>query len=346
MNITLQEAIAELRQAQRLVLTAHQNPDGDAIGSLLGLGQMLLGLGKDVQLLLDDDVPTRYNVLPGHELIQRLEEGKTYQAQLLVVLDTSLDRIGAVREAVSAPTLNIDHHPTNEGKADKFYLDGQRAATAEIIYQLWELSGLEMTLPLAMALYTGIATDSGFFKFSNTSPFTMRSAARLLEAGVEPNLISEAMEIRPYSHVKGLADALQHIEVWHNGRAAGVFLSFEQMQEIEATDSLIDMLRVIEGVEIATVLKYKEADKARVSMRSIGIDVSAIAKQFGGGGHVRAAGCGIEKPYEEAKAELKAAIDAALAPTDKVDEAQAVLREAADEKDPTQPSAATEATAQ
>ena len=346
MTITLEEALAELRKARKLVLTAHQNPDGDAIGSLLGLGHMLQALGKDILLLLDDDVPTRYDVLPGHELIQKPEEGKTYQADLLVVLDASLDRIGAVRDAVQAATLNIDHHPTNGGAADFLYLDGQRAATAEIIYQLWELSGVELTLPLAMALYTGIATDTGFFKFSNTSPFTMRSAARLLEAGVEPNIISEAMEIRPYSHVKGLADALQHVELWHEGRAAGVFLSYEQMQEIEATDSLIDMLRVIEGVEIAAVLKYKEEGKARVSMRSIGIDVSAIATQFGGGGHKRAAGCGIEKPYDEARQELKAAIDAALAPTDKVDEAQAALREAAGAGDPTQPSAAIGAAAQ
>jgi len=338
MKISMEETLAALQSAQNLILTAHVNPDGDALGSVLGLAHYLLGEGKQVRLLIDDDIPARYAILPGYEMFQKPVEGEQYQADLLVVLDASLDRTGKVHEAVQAPVLNIDHHPTNDGRADKLYLDGKAAATAEIIFSLLELAKAKFTLPMASALYTGIATDSGFFKFSNTTPYTMRAAARLLEVGVQPSEISEALEVRPYSHVKGLADALQNIEVWHNGRAAGVFLSYEQMQVIEATDSLIDMLRIIEGVEVAVVLKYKEEAQARVSMRSKGVDVSTVAAKFGGGGHVRAAGCGIEKPYEEAKALLKAAIDEALNPTDILDEAEAVLR-ASSAQDPTQPSA-------
>lgn len=345
MKITLEETLAALLEANDLILTAHVNPDGDALGSVLGLAHFLMDKGKKVRLLVDDDIPVRYAVLPGYEMLSKPAEGEAYQADLLVVLDASLDRIGKVRETVQARILNIDHHPTNDGQAERLYLDGDSAATAEIVFALLELAKAELTLPIAKALYTGIATDTGFFRFSNTTPYTMRAGARLLEAGVEPNIISEAMEIRPYSHVKGLADALQNIELWHKGRAAGVFLTYEQMQTIEATDSLIDMLRTIEGVEIAAVLKYKDEKQARVSMRSQGTDVSAVAARFGGGGHLRAAGCGIDKPYDEAKAALKTAIDEALLPTDPVDEAEAVLREVSSVSDPTQPSAASEAAA-
>lgn len=345
MRITLEETLSALQDANDLILTAHVNPDGDAIGSVLGLAHFLMERGKKVRLLLDDDIPNRYALLPGYELFSKPAEGERYQADLLVVLDASLDRIGKVREAVEARILNIDHHPTNDGQAELLYLDGDSAATAEIVFSLLELAQTDFTLPMAKALYTGIATDTGFFRFSNTTPYTMRAAASLLEAGVEPNVISEAMEIRPYSHVKGLADALQNIELWHKGRAAGVFLTYEQMQSIEATDSLIDMLRTIEGVEIATVLKYKDEKQARVSMRSQGTDVSAVATKFGGGGHLRAAGCGIDKPFAEAKEILKAAIDEALLPTDPVDEAEEILQKAASVSDPTQPSAASEAAA-
>ena len=318
--LTLEETLGLLNGAEKIIITSHENPDGDAIGSSLALARYLTGMGKEAMVMIDDEISPGFKVLPGAEEIAAPEEGRQYSADLLVVLDASLDRVGKVTEVVSAPILNIDHHPTNDGKAEKLYLDGKRAATAEIIYQLLELAEAELDREMAMALYTGLATDTGFFRFSNTTPLTMRAAARMLEAGAEPHVISESLEQRPYSHVKGLADAMQHIELWHGGRAAGAFLSYEVMESIEATEGLIDMLRVIEGVDIAAVMKYKEEGKARVSMRSKGVDVSKIAMQFGGGGHVKAAGCGIEKPFAEAKEMLQRAIDEALAPTDPADD--------------------------
>ena len=134
----------------------------------------------------------------------------------------------------------------------------------------------------------------------------------LAARGVEPSRISEALEQKPYSHVKGLANAMQHIEVWHEGRAAGVFLDLAVMEAIEHADGLIDMVRVIEGVEVAVVMKEKEQDICRVSMRSKGRDVTKAALKFGGGGHIRAAGCAIRCPFAEAKAALMAAVDDVL----------------------------------
>ena len=308
MQISLTETAAELKAHERIVLTAHVNPDGDAIGSSLGLMHALKALGKEVQVFIDDDIPAAFSVLPGYELIGKPEEGQNIPADLLVAVDVSLDRIGRVKEAVKAPTLNIDHHITNDGKADKLYLDGNAAATAEIIYQLIEELGVPCTQEMAMCLYTGLAMDTGWFRFSNTTPNTMRGAAALLACGAQPHVISEALEQRPFAEVQSLAFALQKIELLADGKVAGICLDHASLQEHEAPEGLIGMVRVIEGVDIAFTLKEKEPGLCRVSLRSKGVDVTKIALKFGGGGHVRAAGCTIEKPCAEARIELVKAI--------------------------------------
>jgi len=308
MQISLTETAAELKAHERIVLTAHVNPDGDAIGSSLGLMHALKALGKEVQVFIDDDIPAAFSVLPGYELIGKPEEGQNIPADLLVAVDVSLDRIGRVKEAVKAPTLNIDHHITNDGKADKLYLDGNAAATAEIIYQLIEELGAPCTQDMAMCLYTGLAMDTGWFRFSNTTPNTMRVAAALLACGAQPHVISEALEQRPFAEVQSLAFALQKIELLAGGKVVGICLDHASLQEHQAPEGLIGMVRVIEGVDIAFTLKEKEPGLCRVSLRSKGVDVTKIALKFGGGGHVRAAGCTIEKPCAEARIELVKAI--------------------------------------
>lgn len=308
MHISLTETAAALKAVQRIVITAHVNPDGDAIGSCLGLMHALKAMGKEVQVFIDDDIPAAFSVLPGYELIGKPAEGQNIPADLLVAVDVSLDRIGLVKEAVTAPTLNIDHHITNDGQADKLYLDGKAAATAEIIYQLIKELGVTCDKDMAMCLYTGLATDTGWFRFSNTTPDTMRAAADLLACGAVPNIISESLEQRPYEEVQNLAAAMQKIELLADGKVAGICLDYATLQEHEAPEGLIGMVRVIEGVDIAFTLKEKEPNLCRVSLRSKGIDVTKIALQFGGGGHVRAAGCSIEKNCAEARADLIKAI--------------------------------------
>lgn len=315
MNISLAETAKALSGARKLVLTAHVNPDGDAIGSALGLGHVLRGMGKDVQVFIDDDIPAIFSVLPGYEVIERPEKEtreEKIKADLLVVLDTSLDRIGDVGDIVDAPVLNIDHHVTNKGEAERLYLDSNRAATAEIMYELIKEMGQDFTQDIAMCIYTGIATDTGFFRYSNTTPFTMRAAAELMEYGVKPNIISEAMEQKSYDVVKGMAEAMQTIERFCDGKAAGLFLDQALTASIENTEGFIDMVRVIEGVDVAVLLKCKEERLCRVSMRSKGVDVAKIADSFGGGGHIRAAGCTLEMTFAEAKKTIMEAIGKAL----------------------------------
>ncbi len=308
MQISLKETAAELKAKQRIVITAHVNPDGDAIGSSLGLMYALKSLGKEVQVFIDDDIPAAYSVLPGYELIGKPVDGQDIPADLLVAVDVSLDRVGRVAELCKAPALNIDHHITNDGQADKLYLDGRAAATAEIIYQLVNELAADWNKDIAMCLYLGLATDTGWFRFSNTTPETMRAAADLLACGVEPQVISEALEQRPFAEVQSLAAGMQKIELLAAGRVAGVCLDYAALQEHEAPEGLIGMVRVIEGVDIAFTLKEKEPNLCRVSLRSKGIDVTKVALQFGGGGHVRAAGCTIEKNCAEARTLLIAAI--------------------------------------
>lgn len=286
--------------ASRIVITAHENPDGDALGSCLGLKLIMEKLGKSCQVIIDDDLPGYLSFLPGIDSIIKPEAG-SYTADLLVVLDASMDRIGQTAVKCPAKVLNLDHHISNDEKADYLYLDASRPAAAEIVYQLMNELGVKPDMDIAVNLYTGIATDSGFFRFSSTTPGTLRAAAALLETGIRPEMISEAVEAKPFSVVSGMASAMMTIELHAKGRLAGLFLDYELTQSLESTEGFIDQIRVIEGVDVAVMLKAVEPEVCRVSMRSKKTDVSRLAISLGGGGHVRAAGCTINKPFAEAK---------------------------------------------
>ena len=312
MKITLEAAAEKLLAAQKLLITAHVNPDGDAIGSALALAAFLRGRGKEATMMIDDRLPKNLSFLPGYDKIVRPEEGRKSDAELLVILDTSLDRIGEVEKAAEGlPVLNIDHHISNDGKADFLYNDN-RAATAEIVFEIVDRFGGEFTPEIAIPLYTGLATDTGFFKFSNTRPETLRAAARLLEAGVRPEKVSEALEEKPEALVRGQAAALQTMELSYGGRVAGLYLDKELATSLESTEGFIDFVRVIEGVDIAVLVKCMDENFCRVSVRSKGIDVSKVAMKFGGGGHIRAAGFSVKKPLAEAKKDVLEALGEAL----------------------------------
>jgi phosphoesterase RecJ-like protein len=312
MNITMAEAAEKLMAAKKLLITAHVNPDGDAIGSTLALAAFLRSKGKDATVMIDDKLPKNLSFLPGYEKIVRPETGKTSDAELLVILDTSLDRIGEVAKAAQGlPVLNIDHHISNGGEADFLYND-HRAAAAEMIYEIIDHLGGEFPLEVATPLYTGMATDTGFFKYSNTRPDTMRAAARLLEAGVRPEQVSEAIEEKPEAIVRGQAAALQTMELSYDGRVAGLYLDRELATSLDTTDGFIDFVRVIEGVEIAVLIKCMDENFCRVSVRSKGLDVSKVAMKFGGGGHIRAAGFPVKKPLAEAKKDVLEALGEVL----------------------------------
>lgn len=313
MQLELKDAVKKLKAAKKIIVTAHVIPDGDAVGSSLALYRMLRTLNKDVRVFIDDTIRKNLEALPDFDKIERPTDGEKLEGDLLVILDTQLDRIGGMRQATEGiPILNIDHHVTNAGVGVDLYLDDKAAATCEIIFEMSKLLKAKLDKETATCLYTGIATDTGFFNYANTRPSTLRAAAELLEAGVEPHKVSEQMEKKSLTDVMGEIDALQTIKIFFEGKAAGLFIDEELSKQIESTEGFIDLIRIIDGVDVAFLLHCKAENYCRVSMRSKTVDVAKIAHNLGGGGHVRAAGCSINAPFDEAKMIITHAIGEAI----------------------------------
>jgi phosphoesterase RecJ-like protein len=300
MEISLDGAIELLNQADNLVITGHIHPDGDCLGSILALYEYLESAGKNVQILLNDNVPSLYAFLPGSQDIRRPGPSPVH-ADLLVVLDTSdAERIAAVKSVVQAPILNVDHHVSNTRFADYWYIDKHAAATGEIILQLLRQVKAPLTADMAVNLYTAIATDCGFFRYANTTSDTLRYAADLIEAGAQPHIISEYLETKPLESIITLTKVLETLEVHLDGKIAAITVSPE-ITDTDNTEGLINYPRNIEGVEIAIMFKLTDANTTRVSFRSKNADVSRLALSFSGGGHIRAAGCTVYGTFSEAK---------------------------------------------
>lgn len=313
-NCTLEEIAALLLAQDKMVLCPHVSPDGDALGSTLALKMALEKAGKKITVMVDDDVPQAFGFLPQIDCFVKPAGGEVVEADLLVVLDaSSLDRIGKVAQAVKAKAVaNIDHHISNTQFADYLYLNTEAAATAEILCNLVEKLGITPDKDLATCLYTGIYTDCGSFRYANTTPGTMRAAAKLLEYGARPNEISDALGTNTRANIEMLGKVLQTLAFYSEGKISTLEINSDLYDKDVNTDNFISFARYIEGVDVAVLFKAVEPAVTRVSMRSQDTDVAAIALSFGGGGHVRAAGCTVELPLEQAKAKVLEAIGKAL----------------------------------
>ena len=288
--------------AESILITSHIHLDGDAIGSCLALYHVLKGMGKEVQVVIDDHVPDIYDILPGVGEIQKYAR-QPLAADLVILLDARPGREGRVCSAVSAPVLNIDHHVSNDGSADYTYVKPDASATAEILYRLLREWGIALTREVAFCLYAGIATDTGFFRFENTTADCLEAAAELVRSGAEPHALADAVTTKRFKDIQCMAKALKTAELFHGGRVAGVFLD-KSLKDLELTDDLIDMIRFTKGVDIAFLLKYEAEETYRVRMRSRVSDVSRILEPFGGGGHAHAAGCTLCMSMESARETL------------------------------------------
>lgn len=301
MECSLQHITSLMKDAGSILITAHIHPDGDSLGSMLALNHYLLSLGKSVQMILDDDVPSLYSFLPGSEKVAKPTE-LAINPDLLVVLDASdIERIGEVSRICKAPVLNIDHHISNTKFADYWYIDSNAAATGEIVLSLLKMDSVDITADTATCLYTAIATDCGFFRYANTSAHTHRCAAELIEHGVKPNIISEYMETKPFNSLINTLEVLKTLELYCDGKIAAISVEPSDGENTDNTEGLINYPRNIEGVEIAVMFKFAESKAARVSFRSRMVDVSGLALSFGGGGHARAAGCSVNGTKDEIK---------------------------------------------
>lgn len=309
-EISLQETGRMLLAADNLVLCTHVSPDGDTLGSTLGLARFLRQQGKQVTVYCDDLINKSLSFIPGIELCQRPVEGAEVQTDLLVVVDaSSFDRVGLVSEVVKPKlVLNIDHHISNTHFADYLYLDAKAAAVGEVMCDLFEAMHWPLDEEIAVCFYTAITTDCGSFRYANTTPKTMRNAARLLEYGVQPNEISDCLDVRSRETVELLGKVLPSLSFAYEGKVAYITITNDLYNKDAQTDSFVSYPRYIEGVDVAVMFKAVEPEVIRVSMRSKTVDVADVALSFGGGGHLRAAGCTIYAPIEQAREQLLAAL--------------------------------------
>lgn len=295
-----------LWEANNILITSHKRPDGDAIGSILGLGLALREVGKEVQMVLVDGVPNTFQHLEGSERItKRLKGG--YDTS--VVLDCSdLLRVGPVFENGAFPNINIDHHVTNLNFAQINFVDQNVPATAEILAELIPNLGLTISKPTADALLTGILTDTLGFRTLNIHPQTLRVAANLMELGGNlPFLYQKALNNRSYEAIQYWNTGLATLE--KDDRLVWASLTIEDRKTIgypgRDDADLINVLASIEGFAIAMIFVEQPNETVKVSWRAQkGFDVSQIARSFGGGGHKPAAGAEIKGDLDFVKSEV------------------------------------------
>ena len=309
----LSDAAAFLRDGDGFLLISHVSPDGDTLGSALALYQGLLKLGKRVFLACEEPVPVTYRELPFADRVRAVpEEGFS----CVVCIDCAdLRRCGTLEPLVKAAarTLCIDHHATNAGFADVNYVE-DCAATGEIVFSLLSLLGVPLTQDIAVCLYTALATDTGNFSYSNTTPQTFRIMAELLAAGIDlPRWNRILFRSHRAERMRVLGLMLPRMELLADGRFGISYLTYGELTAYGATsadcEGLIDYIRDIDTVEVACFARESQNGQIRVSMRSKeSFDVAAVAQLFQGGGHVRAAGCTLSTDMQTALDRLKAEI--------------------------------------
>jgi phosphoesterase RecJ-like protein len=300
-----------LRQHDRFLVVTHENPDGDALGSLLAATLALGQLGKDAVMYLagETPLPREYAFMPLEGLVREPPEDAAERV-LLAVDCAKEDRIGddAARSR-AALVINIDHHHDNTRFGDLNLIVADASSTGEVLRDVFAELGLELTPELAEPLYIALVTDTGRFQYANTTPKALRLAAELVEAGADIHAVfQEVYESVEFAKLKLLARALARAEVLEGGRIVVSYLLRTDFAEVGASEpyseGIIDYLRAVEGAELAVLVREqlnRGAHAHKGSLRSSidELDVSAIARRFGGGGHRQAAGFSTDLPLEE-----------------------------------------------
>lgn len=314
-----QVADAMLRH-DTFVLTCHVDPDPDCIGSMLALEWGLGRLGKRVTMVSSDPIKQEARFLPGAE---RVIEPPAPPADALIVVDCELSRIGKVRKQAGQyeHIYNIDHHVTNDGEGTIHYIDPQAAATGEIVFRiLTDCWRLPLDASVATNLYAALMTDTGSFRFSNTTAATLHIAAHLVAAGARPDEIAaQAYEYSTWNSLQLLKQSLNTVDRSADGRIAWIVVDRAMLEATGAVDDdaagFVQYPRSIIGVDVAFMLRELPDGQTRVSLRSRGTaDVSVVASRFGGGGHPGAAGCTINAPIPEALEQVVAEVRTVLPP--------------------------------
>lgn len=292
-----QAVLSLLAAARRPLIIFHEHPDGDAIGSALALAHGLKARGGEPCIACSDPIGAYYRFLPGSAAIVGADAVRASSASfdLAVLVDCAdMARTGALRELAEAcPRLvNIDHHPTNDAFGAAAWVNPGAAASGELVAALLDGLGVDLSADMATCIYTAILTDTGSFRYNNTSPTCLELAARMIRVGARPELISDAVyEQRPRGDVELLAAGLCTLTLSRDGRIAHMSLTCAEVEQSRGdSEGIVNYGRMIAGVEAALLFREERDGTVKVSLRSRRIDVAQVAQTFGGGGHPRAAG--------------------------------------------------------
>ncbi len=305
----IDEARQRIEKASTILVTSHIRPDGDAIGSVIALGLALQDKGKDVYMVLDDGAPSRFRFLQGYDQIVKQVD---HDVDLVIALDCGeASRIGGVGNFIQHIDINIDHHVSNPGFGKINLVDDTATAVTEMLGSLLPAFGLQITLPVAEALLTGMITDTLGFKTPNMRPATLRLAADLFEMGADlPLLYDQALSRKTYEAVSYWGAGLSQLN--REGRIIWATLSLADRKSVgyrgRDDADLISLLASISNNDVAIIFVQQDEQAVKVSWRaSNGYDVAQIAQHFGGGGHTAAAGATIHGDLEDVRqAVLKA----------------------------------------
>ncbi len=301
----------ELIQKQTsFAVVSHKNPDGDAIGSILAMGRILRKKGKEVEIFNATPIPSNFAFLPDADLIKPLKET---ECEVLIALDCAdFQRTGfndSVREKVDV-VVNIDHHRTNAYFGDINIVDPGAAAVGCLLWQFVKYIKFPVDKDLATQIYTAILTDTGSFRYLTTTPKVLRTAAEILECGVNPwDVAYNVYEERRLSTLKLLGFALSTLKTYCGGKLVIIYVTQGMYKktstQTKSTEGFVNYARAARGGEVGVLLREDEPSLFRVSIRSKDrIDVSRMAEMFGGGGHKNAAGCEIKGSLSEVREKI------------------------------------------
>ena len=311
----IQRILDGIRESQTICVVGHVRPDGDCIGSQLGLAYALQNQGKKVVCWNQDAMPKKLAFLDPEELLQQPQPGQEFDC--VIATDcASFERLGSITACIQDRKLfiNIDHHRSNTRYADINWVDGRQPSTGELVFRLLRCANWAITPAIADCLFTAISTDTGSFQYPSTRPNTYYVAGKLVDRGADlAKVCNEVYQSYPLSRVQLLRHVFNRFRLTHSNQIAYFWLKKEDYTrtgaEPDDSEGLIDHIRAIEPVVVACVFEELEPELTRISLRSKSdkVDVSEIARQFDGGGHSAAAGARIPgKPATVQRAVLSA----------------------------------------
>ncbi len=311
---------AILDEPDQVLVVCHISPDGDAVGAALAMVHFLEQAGKSFAVVNDDPVPSRYDFLPGVNWFQRTQSVARKFSTIVAVDCADLKRLGNTTQlfADSHRLINIDHHETNNRYGHMNLVQAEASATCLVLYRMFHATGIAIDRNVAILLYTGILFDTGGFRYNNTTPEIHHAAADLLSRGFEPFMIADrVLESLTREQVELVRLGLSTLKIHDLGRIAYVVVSQELLRMSGATDDdtevLLPYTRSLSGIEVGILFRERPDGSVKVSLRSRDrVDVASIALQFGGGGHVRAAGCSLDGPIEQSVVQLVTVVAAAV----------------------------------